>query len=49
VPAAIVQMVEFLTPGGAITNPCEGPGDLCDGDRPFELPDGAAAPCMPGG
>jgi hypothetical protein len=49
VPAAIVQMVEFMQPGGAITNPCEGPANLCDGDRPFELPDGAPAPCMPGG
>jgi hypothetical protein len=49
VPAAIVQIGNFLQPGGTIANVCEGPGNLCDGDRPFELPDGAAAPCNPSG
>jgi hypothetical protein len=47
IPAAIIQLVNFLRPGGQIENFCEGPGNLCDADRPFEIANGAAAPCDP--
>jgi pimeloyl-ACP methyl ester carboxylesterase len=47
IPAAIEQLVTFLQPGGRIENFCEGDGNLCDADRPFEIADGASSPCDP--
>jgi hypothetical protein len=47
IPAGIVQLANFLRPGGLVENFCKGPGGLCDGDRPEEIPAAAAAPCAP--
>jgi hypothetical protein len=47
IPAAIEQLVAFLQPGGQIENFCEGEGNLCDADRPFEIAGGLPSPCDP--
>jgi len=47
IPAGIVQLTNFLRPGGQVENFCEGPGNLCDADRPFEIAGGATEPCDP--
>lgn len=37
IPASIEQLIDFLRPGGQITNTCEGVGKLCDAGSPVEL------------
>ncbi len=37
IPASIEQLIDFLQPGGQITNTCEGAGKLCDAGSPVEL------------
>jgi hypothetical protein len=50
IPAQIDQLTAFLQPGGEISNFCDG---LCNGKDadgnwlPYEIPGGAAEPCMP--
>lgn len=44
IPAAIEQLFGFMTPGGEVSNFCNG---LCDAGEPYELPFGGARPCDP--
>ena len=44
IPAALRQLVEFLTPTGAVYNFCN---DLCDAAEPLELPNGEPERCDP--
>lgn len=44
IPAALRQLVAFLTPTGAVSNYCNG---LCDAAEPLELPNGEAERCDP--
>jgi hypothetical protein len=37
IPASMEQLIDFLQPGGQITNTCEGVGKLCDAGSPVEL------------
>jgi len=44
IPAALLQLVDFLTPDGVVENFCNG---LCDAAEPLEIPYGEAVPCTP--
>ena len=44
IPAAIHQLIAFLTPNGVVENFCNG---LCDAEGPLELPNGDAERCDP--
>jgi pimeloyl-ACP methyl ester carboxylesterase len=44
IPDSIVQLTDFLRPGGMIANTCNG---LCDASEPMEISGGAAMPCDP--
>src|SRR5262249_2829388 len=50
IPAQLDQLAGFLRPNGQLVNLCDG---LCDGHDPhgafvpYEIPGGAAQPCMP--
>lgn len=44
IPAALRQLVEFLTPTGAVSNYCNG---ACDAAEPLELPNGETERCDP--
>ncbi len=44
IPAAIRQLMAFLTPDGVVANFCNG---LCDAEGPLELPNGNAQRCDP--
>ncbi len=44
IPAAINQLIVFLTPNGVVENFCNG---LCDAEGPLELPEGEAERCDP--
>lgn len=44
IPAALLQLISFLTPDGVVENFCHG---LCDAAEPLEIPYGEATPCDP--
>jgi hypothetical protein len=44
IPAALSQLIAFLTPDGVVENFCNG---LCDAEGPLELPNGNAQRCDP--
>lgn len=44
IPAALLQLVEFLQPDGEAVNFCNG---VCDAAEPLEIPYGDAQPCDP--